>query len=171
MVDVDFFKKFNDTFGHETGDDVLRKVARQLERVGGGGTAFRFGGEEFAIVFRDTTLEESKYSAEELRQAIEEDLFVVRGPSRSARKRPERRASTKRSKNPKAVKTGVTVSIGVADTNSVGHLHVTDPQEVIAAADKALYRAKDLGRNRVECAGSRQSKAIEPSAKNIPAPQ
>ena len=51
MVDVDHFKKFNDTYGHDTGDSVLRMIATKLQKVGGGGTAYRYGGEEFSIIF------------------------------------------------------------------------------------------------------------------------
>src|SRR5439155_5008307 len=63
IVDVDHFKKFNDNFGHETGDQVLRKVAALLSRVNGGGTAFRCGGEEFAIIFPDRDVEDAKQYA------------------------------------------------------------------------------------------------------------
>ena len=146
MVDVDHFKRFNDTFGHETGDEVLRKVSRHLAKIGGGGMAYRYGGEEFAVVFRHCDMEESTYYAEALRLSVEKDSFVVRGPSRSVRERPERRSAGRRGKHPSSVKTGVTVSIGIAEPTT----QRTEPREVVEAADKALYRAKHLGRNRVE---------------------
>jgi diguanylate cyclase (GGDEF)-like protein len=154
MVDVDFFKKFNDTFGHETGDDVLRKVAGHLAKVEGG-RAYRFGGEEFVLVFPDRDLTEAADFAEEVRLRIEQDHFVVRGPDRSTRKREDRRARSKSSgRHSSAVKTGVTVSIGVAESN----LRTLAPQEVIEAADKALYQAKQAGRNRVQCFQPRRSR-------------
>lgn len=154
IVDVDHFKKFNDTFGHETGDQVLRKVAALLSKVGGGGSAYRCGGEEFALVFPDMNLEDCKYYAEEVRRSIEEDTFVARGPSRSNRERPERRASAARGRHSAPVSTSVTVSIGVSEPARADQ----DVQEVIAAADKALYNAKHLGRNRVEVFAPRQAR-------------
>ncbi|MCU1287078.1 MAG: diguanylate cyclase [Acidobacteriales bacterium] len=171
IVDVDHFKKFNDTFGHETGDQVLRKVAALLSKVGGGGSAYRCGGEEFALLFPESTLEDCKYYAEEMRRSIEEDVFVARGPSRSTREREERRTTGARGRHPSRVETSVTVSIGVSEpANSY-----QDVYEVIAAADKALYNAKHLGRNRVEVFSPRQARKASlaraaanraPSAKN-----
>lgn len=146
IVDVDHFKKFNDTFGHETGDQVLRKVAALLSRVSGGGTAFRCGGEEFALIFPDRDVEDAKQYAEDVRRSIEDDVFIARGPSRSTRERPERRTAAARGKHSSSVETTVTVSIGISEPARDGQ----DAQEVIAAADKALYNAKHLGRNRLE---------------------
>ena len=77
MVDVDHFKSFNDTFGHDTGDQVLRKVAARLAEVRAGGTAFRCGGEEFAMVFPACDLNEALAEAEELRKRIERDVFEI----------------------------------------------------------------------------------------------
>jgi GGDEF domain-containing protein len=149
MVDVDHFKNFNDTFGHDTGDQVLRNVAGHLARVTGGGKAYRCGGEEFAVLYAGVDVDDAVEHAEKLRREIEQDVFVARGPLRSTRKRPERRVSCRVSRKRKAaVETFVTVSIGVAAAQSDTH----DAHEVIKAADRALYSAKDLGRNRVEAA-------------------
>jgi diguanylate cyclase (GGDEF)-like protein len=170
IVDVDHFKKFNDTFGHETGDQVLRKVAALLSRVGGGGSAYRCGGEEFALVFPDTNMEDCKFYAEEVRRSIEENAFIARGPSRSTRERPERRSTAARGKHASSVATSVTVSIGISEPARADQ----DVQAVIAAADKALYNAKHLGRNRVEVFSPRQArKAASPkaSANRAPAPK
>jgi len=145
VVDVDHFKNFNDTFGHDTGDQVLRNVAGHLARVSKG-RGFRCGGEEFAIVYDGLPVEDAAVEAEKVRRSIEEDVFVARGPARSARKRTERRFKAKMSRRKKAVETNVTVSIGVAAAQSDTH----DAQDVVKAADKALYSAKELGRNRVE---------------------
>jgi len=154
VVDVDHFKKFNDTFGHDTGDQVLRNVAGHLARVSKG-KAFRCGGEEFAIVYDGSPVEDAAVEAEKVRRSIEEDVFVARGPARSTRKRTERRVNAKLSRRrPKAVETNVKVSIGVAAAQSDTY----DPQEVVKAADRALYSAKYLGRNRVEAAGSTKRK-------------
>ena len=156
MVDVDHFKRFNDTFGHDAGDQVLRLVAARLMDVGGGGKAFRYGGEEFAIVFRRSTAEEALEYAEALRRAIAETSFVVRGLDRSQRARTERRrAHRPRKLRREPVDTSVTVSIGVAEPAGAE----TPVEEVIQAADKALYRAKERGRNRVEMHAQRRLRA------------
>ncbi len=146
VVDVDHFKKFNDTFGHDTGDQVLRKVARHLSNVGGGGTAYRCGGEEFAIVFARQGTEESATHVEGMRYAIEQDVFVARGPARSNRDRADRRETTTRRKQPAPVVTRVTVSVGLAECTE----RKRSAEEVLLAADRALYQAKHNGRNRVE---------------------
>jgi diguanylate cyclase (GGDEF)-like protein len=146
MVDVDYFKKFNDTYGHETGDQVLRMVAGKLSRVSGGGRSYRCGGEEFAVVFAGKTLQQALPHLEELRQTIEASQFAIRGPDRSQRRRPERRyhPSEKRGQTPRSV--SVTASIGVAELSP----WLPQLDDVMKAADLALYQAKDAGRNRVE---------------------
>jgi diguanylate cyclase (GGDEF)-like protein len=146
MADVDHFKRFNDTFGHETGDQVLRMVAATLARVGGGGRAYRCGGEEFALVFPDKRLEEAMPYLEQVRRAIEHTHFTVRGPDRSQRRRPERRYHPRERRARAARVVSVTASIGAAEWVPATRA----PEEVIARADQALYRAKAAGRNRVE---------------------
>lgn len=167
VVDVDHFKNFNDTYGHDTGDQVLRKVAMRLAAVEGGGKAFRCGGEEFAILFADVDMNESRISSEEVRCAIEEDIFIVRGPNRSQRERPERRETESRKRQPRAVETAVTVSIGLASSELSD-----DVQEVIRAADKALYRAKNNGRNRLEMATPevKRKRRLPAGLKKAPSP-
>ena len=139
MVDVDHFKRFNDTYGHDAGDHVLRLVASRLAHAPGGGTAYRYGGEEFALIFPGKGAEECTPHLEELRETIETSRFTMR-----RRFRPRNKANA-----PKGRKTReaivITVSIGVAEKN---HRHST-PDQVVQAADKALYRAKEAGRNRV----------------------
>lgn len=158
MVDVDYFKSFNDTFGHDTGDHVLRKVAAHLAEVEGA-TAFRCGGEEFALVFPDFALHDALNKAEELRRRIERDVFVVRGPERSKRKRNERRTRFRRTRREQSFATNVTVSIGVADST-----RTNDPEQVVAMADKALYVAKNSGRNQVQATSGLLQR--EPSVRN-----
>src|ERR1700732_2776475 len=92
IVDIDHFKKFNDTYGHDVGDQVLCMVAKRLSDVGGDGQAFRCGGEEFAIVFRNTSAKEAFEHLDSLRQVIEESTFHVRGADRRAEKAAERSA-------------------------------------------------------------------------------
>jgi diguanylate cyclase (GGDEF)-like protein len=141
MVDIDFFKQFNDTYGHECGDQVLRMVADKLEQVSGGGKAYRYGGEEFAIIFAETSTREAAVYLERLRHAIASTPFVVRGTDRR-RSNKKQRGKTRRNDNT----VQVTVSIGVAhrDRRHAGF------DDVTRAADKALYKAKDSGRNCVK---------------------
>jgi GGDEF domain-containing protein len=163
VVDIDHFKRFNDTYGHDTGDQVLRLVAAGLARVGGGGQAFRCGGEEFNILFAGKTTTQVADHLEQLRAAVESSEFRMRsGDRRQAPRGPDRRNQRARGRarkgdtirqlaqqsNPPPLK--VTISIGVATSAKEG----SDPENVLKAADKALYRAKANGRNRVEAASS-----------------
>jgi GGDEF domain-containing protein len=141
MVDIDHFKRFNDRYGHAVGDQVLRMVASKLERVSGGGTAYRYGGEEFALVFAGQSARDVLPHLESLRLAVEGACFVLRGPDRP-RKKPDRPKGNGRPRNAVLV----TVSIGVADRDD----QARRPDQVIRAADSALYRAKNAGRNRVK---------------------
>jgi diguanylate cyclase (GGDEF)-like protein len=188
-VDIDHFKSFNDTYGHETGDQVLRMVAARLARVSGGGQAYRVGGEEFSILFPGRSVAEVIPHVELLRKTIEAASFQVRGSEERRRnesakqqKDQERRTRARRvndqqdnhrdaeseesdrrrsatRKSRKGLHPGtsrqiardelsVTVSIGVAEPARTNQ----EVEQVIHAADKALYRAKQAGRNRVETA-------------------
>ena len=212
VVDIDHFKKFNDTYGHETGDQVLRLVAAKLAGVTGGGRAYRVGGEEFSILFPGKSVKDVLPHLELLRSVIEASRFHVRGgqerrnssgsqrrgvqngrsrdsrsedgPSlevrnqdsrsqaspnqasraqdfparerRSAERRAEARRSQASRRKTRPSRMGlaeatdqsfsVTVSIGVSEPDAKARA----PEQVIQAADKALYRAKQSGRNRVE---------------------
>jgi diguanylate cyclase (GGDEF)-like protein len=143
MCDVDHFKTFNDTFGHEAGDQVLRFIGSKLSQVGGGARAFRYGGEEFTVVFPGRTAEEAQPFVESLREAIATSGFGLRAPGRPEKK-PEHA-----SEGPIFVT--ITISIGVAGNNSK---ELSTPELVLEAADAALYRAKESGRNCVRLAGS-----------------
>lgn len=137
MLDIDFFKKFNDRYGHDVGDQVLCMVASHLSKVGGGGKPYRYGGEEFTIVFPGKSKKEALPFLENLRESIAGAQFRVRG-----KKRPKKAPKKKtKAKNPRAV--SVTVSIGAAEPNR----DLSKPKDVMKAADKALYRAKRKGRN------------------------
>jgi len=92
IVDIDHFKKFNDTYGHDVGDQVLCMVASRLTKVGGDGQAFRCGGEEFAIVFRNASAKEAFEHLDSLRQIIEKSTFQVRGAERRADRSAEKSA-------------------------------------------------------------------------------
>lgn len=166
VVDIDHFKKFNDTYGHETGDQVLRLVASKLAQVTGGGKAYRCGGEEFTILFPGRTSDEVVDHLERLRLLIESSEFhargldrrsVPRGPDRrreSSTNRPRRKADAIRelSKRTSTHPLSVTVSIGLA--GSAGD--EPDPDVIVQSADKALYRAKANGRNRMETASAKR---------------
>jgi diguanylate cyclase (GGDEF)-like protein len=159
VVDIDHFKKFNDSYGHDTGDQVLRMVAAGLARVTAGGQAFRVGGEEFSILFPGKSMKEVVPHLESLRVIIEESTFKVRGTPerRSAPRGAGRRIEDKKTARRSRVSNllpgslsglSVTVSIGVAEPGT----KTQEVEQVIQAADKALYRAKKAGRNRVETA-------------------
>jgi diguanylate cyclase (GGDEF)-like protein len=136
MIDIDFFKKFNDKYGHDVGDDVLKLVASQLIKVTGGGKAFRYGGEEFTILFPGKTIEDVIPHLENLREQVSKTGYTyTRKPSKSQTSKSKRGNTTSQ--------LFVTISIGVCEKNS----KFKDPQEVIKGADKALYRAKKKGRN------------------------
>lgn len=162
-VDIDHFKLFNDTYGHETGDQVLRMVAAQLARVSGGGNAFRVGGEEFSILFSGISVEDALPFLELLRSDIEESVFRVRsGKDRRMnshgedRRRPSGRKTLQRRASHNGRKElSVTVSIGVAEPTKKN----PNPEQVIRAADKALYAAKAGGRNQVVASISARSHA------------
>jgi GGDEF domain-containing protein len=142
MVDVDHFKKFNDTYGHDVGDQVLKLVAKKLTAVNGGGKAFRYGGEEFTIIFPHKKATEVLAHLEEIREAIATYKLYIR---ESDRPQGKREGKKQRGGDNNGISTSVTVSIGVADSYDVE----MNKQEVIKAADKALYKAKNKGRNQV----------------------
>lgn len=160
VVDIDHFKRFNDTYGHDTGDQVLRLVAAKLARVTGGGEAYRCGGEEFMILFPGKDVSDIVGNLEDLRAKIESAEFRVRGHDRrEAPRGPDRRNERARTRAKKGHiirqlaeekstdALSVTVSIGVAASTEN-----SDTESVVKTADKALYRAKENGRNRVETA-------------------
>jgi diguanylate cyclase (GGDEF)-like protein len=138
MCDVDHFKKFNDTYGHDVGDDVLKMVAAKLSHVEGGGRVFRYGGEEFLVVFRGRSAIEAKPFMDSVRQAIAETGFVLRREDRAARGSAHRGSDQEKRRT-----VTVTISVGVAD-KSIRH---STPDLVLDAADAALYAAKAAGRN------------------------
>jgi len=139
MCDVDHFKRFNDTYGHDVGDEVLKMVAAKLSQVEGGGRVFRYGGEEFLVVFRGRSAIEAKPFMESVCHAIADTGFVLSRVDRPARM-PMQFGKTDQEKQPAVT---VTISIGIAD-KSVRH---STPELVLDAADAALYAAKAAGRN------------------------
>jgi diguanylate cyclase (GGDEF)-like protein len=152
MTDVDHFKKFNDTHGHDVGDQVLRLVASKLSKVSGGGRAYRYGGEEFALVFAGKTLEECLPHLEVIRGVIAAYNIQLRNPDRPQDdlQGRQRRAGSA------ATSVSVTVSIGVCERMP----EQRTPEEVLKAADQALYAAKGAGRNCVVSYGQNRRGAV-----------
>jgi GGDEF domain-containing protein len=142
MLDVDHFKSFNDTYGHDVGDQVLKMVARKIQGVKGGGKPFRYGGEEFTVIFPRRRLAEAVPHLEEVRRAIAAYQLTIRGSDR-----PQQVGQGKKQRGgvvEKGETVSVTISIGVAE-NGDG----ANPAEVLRQADQALYRAKRKGRNQL----------------------
>ncbi|EKO3557556.1 GGDEF domain-containing protein [Vibrio metschnikovii] len=139
MVDVDHFKAFNDTYGHETGDDVLKLVASRLRLVPGNGRAYRYGGEEFTLLFKGKTAEQAKPHLEWLRHDIEHYDLVIRDTDTRPANHQE---GSKKRKRHKASSVTITISIGICDS----HVEPT-PKSALTLADQALYNAKKAGRN------------------------
>ncbi|MCG3115016.1 MAG: GGDEF domain-containing protein [Candidatus Manganitrophus sp. SA1] len=129
MIDIDHFKKYNDTYGHEAGDAVLSELGRFLERnLRGGDTPCRYGGEEFTVLLPGASIENVRLKAERLREEIKQLNVQHRGRSVGA----------------------ITLSLGLAcfpDHGSTG-------EALLRAADQALYQAKAAGRDRVMSAGA-----------------
>ena len=140
MVDVDHFKRFNDRYGHDVGDEVLRKVASRLMRPGKGGQPFRAGGEEFVLVFPGCQSRDIWDTVESVRKSIREKAFHFRNSGKRRRSSATERSRTASGK--KGVR--ITISIGIADSTQQ-----RNAQHVLKLADKALYRAKRGGRDRV----------------------
>jgi diguanylate cyclase len=125
LIDIDYFKQFNDSHGHQVGDEVLRLMAHQLKQLlKGRDLAARYGGEEFAVLLPSTNLERSKIVAEKLRTAIADKVVRKRSTGESLGQ--------------------VTVSIGIAE-----HQSGEDAETLIGRADASLYAAKRAGRNTV----------------------
>lgn len=140
MVDVDHFKKFNDKYGHDIGDQVLKKLAGQLRQVRGG-KAFRYGGEEFTILFPNKNINETSLFCIELCEKVENSPFMLRN-----KKRPKTiKNETKKCKQAEAQPLIITISIGIAERSQT----LVTAEDVIKQADKALYKAKKNGRNQV----------------------
>jgi diguanylate cyclase (GGDEF)-like protein len=143
MVDVDHFKKINDQHGHDLGDQVLRAIASKLSQVTGGGRAYRFGGEEFCLLFRGKTTDQILGHLESLRKIIAEyDMTARDNKTRpwAQNKGEKQRGASRRKGNIQA-----TISMGVADSSSA-----LDFNTVLKIADKAMYRAKEGGRNQIK---------------------
>ena len=140
MGDVDHFKSFNDTWGHETGDQVLKLVARVLSQHRLPVKVFRYGGEEFTLVFRGMTVDQATPVLDTLRERVAAYPLTVRKPGRPASGRKGKR---QRGQPGPAKQVSVTLSFGVTDASRGD----AAPDAALQRADKALYKAKQAGRN------------------------
>ncbi|MCE0495819.1 GGDEF domain-containing protein [Vibrio salinus] len=143
MIDVDHFKKFNDKFGHDAGDDVLRLVGTHLKSHCKKAQVYRYGGEEFTVIYKGKLANDAKENLEELREAISNYEMKIRNPD--TRPKINTFGALKRSNTNLEYQTvKVTISIGVSDSSLA-----SSSDEVLKLADEALYEAKQKGRNRV----------------------
>ena len=128
MIDIDRFKRVNDTFGHEVGDRALKYLAQVLERnVRGSDLVCRYGGEEFVVLLPETPIDAAIAKAQALRVAVKDPIL------------PDG--------------TGITISIGVANLP----LHAQDAAGLIRCADQVMYEVKAAGRDRAVVYGAQQS--------------
>lgn len=141
MADIDHFKQFNDRYGHDVGDDVLRMVAARLNKVSGGGKLYRYGGEEFTVVFPGKSIEQAKPHLEVLRQNIEQ--YVMKQRQKNRPKDGKKGKASRKQSRSNTDSLSVTVSFGIAQREG----KQKTPEQVIKAADNALYKAKKAGRN------------------------
>ena len=124
LIDIDFFKKFNDTYGHQSGDCVLKQVANILKKNSRNSDfVCRYGGEEMAIILTNTAKPEAIITAEKICNAVRNNKFILANGE----------------------KVNVTISVGVSTVGDNGE----KPQEIIEFSDKCLYIAKENGRNQV----------------------
>ena len=142
MADIDHFKRFNDTFGHDAGDLILKHVGEMLRRLlRQGDVACRFGGEELILLLPGISIAEALAAAERIRAGAQLIDVVHRGQSVGK----------------------ITMSIGVAEFPSSGDT----PEAIIAAADQASYAAKHGGRNRVERISATALPGAEPARTSL----
>ena len=130
MIDIDHFKQFNDTYGHQVGDKVLRAVAKTLKPLAArpGDSIYRYGGEEFAVLLNNTDFAGAEIVAEKMRISIEKSPVIIHDRSFF-----------------------VTISAGLSIYNPRDHIGlISSPEDLMHQADRQLYKAKEKGRNRLE---------------------
>lgn len=132
MIDIDFFKRLNDSYGHEVGDQALRMISATLSQHSAFGTLYRYGGEEFVLLFAHKSLDEVLDSMETTRVLVSNSDFFLR-----------KKAAGSTNKQPYLASIHITLSVGVAQKMSTQSY-----DEVINIADQALYKAKQTGRNK-----------------------
>jgi diguanylate cyclase (GGDEF)-like protein len=134
FLDIDKFKRINDSYGHPTGDEVLRSVARLIQsQLRSGDTIARYGGEEFVVLLPKSELHDAHQIAERIRAGIEAQAFKAQSGH--------------------AVKVTASIGLSMLPAKNLGPDNLQCAEQLVTAADQALYQAKHKGRNRVECAG------------------
>ncbi len=134
FLDIDKFKRINDSYGHQTGDEVLRGVARLIQsQLRSGDTIARYGGEEFVALLPKSELHHAHHIAERIRASVEEKPFKAHSGQ--------------------AIKVTISIGLSMLPARNLADDNPQCAEQLLAAADKALYQAKHKGRNRVECAG------------------
>jgi diguanylate cyclase (GGDEF)-like protein len=146
MIDIDHFKRFNDKYGHDSGDDVLKLVASKIGKTRNGARAFRYGGEEFTLVFDGKYMDDVRETIEDLRVEIESYPMAIRVQKRSQKSASQSRNRRQSPLRQEIVK--VTCSFGIAESLSGSK----DFKTTLKRADNALYKAKKAGRNCVRTA-------------------
>jgi diguanylate cyclase (GGDEF)-like protein len=138
LIDIDYFKAYNDRYGHQAGDEALRRVAEAIQKFAPlpSGLVARYGGEEFAVVLYNVDMKQAREVADRIRHAVDQLAIEHRGSKAASR---------------------VTVSIGVA---AVEPSWDRSPRGAVQLADQALYEAKVRGRNRVETMGEEQHRLL-----------
>jgi two-component system cell cycle response regulator len=132
FLDIDKFKRINDTYGHQTGDDVLRGVASSIQaQLRSGDTIARYGGEEFVVLLPQSEWHHARQIAERIRCSIEETHF--------------------RAHSGHAIKVTISIGVSMLPTKDLAGASQLLADQLVAAADKSLYLAKHNGRNRVVC--------------------
>jgi len=139
MVDLDHFKKINDTYGHDVGDQVLKMVATVLRQYAGTSRVFRYGGEEFVAIFTEMSYNQAVFKMDNVRKLIANRKFVIRDKNRPEVKPDNVTTSHNAFQNT----INITVSIGLSQKNNL----LKTPYEVLKKADEALYKSKNSGRN------------------------
>jgi len=137
FLDIDKFKRINDSYGHPTGDEVLRGVANDIQgQLRSGDTIARYGGEEFVVLLPQSELHYARQIAERIRRSIEEKPFqALTGQE---------------------IKATISIGLSMLPTKDLPADNRLLAEQLVAASDKALYQAKRSGRNRVECCASLQ---------------
>ncbi len=146
MLDIDHFKKFNDKYGHDVGDQVLQMVSRKLRKVRGSGKVYRYGGEEFSIVFPGKLMHDASFFLEEVRKSIQDYDMVIRQTKRPETDIKNQHERVRGSYRAAEETVSVTISIGVAQKSNRSET----ADAVLKKADIALYKAKKAGRNQLQ---------------------
>lgn len=141
MVDVDHLKQINDQYGYSVGNQVLQNVAAKITKVSGDGEAFCYSGGKFTVIFRAKSVADALPHLEALRKAVETSPFTLRD-----RGRPLKKPDTPTADSSSRKELSVTISIGIAERDE----RKAKPDQVVKAAERALFRAKRAGRNQVK---------------------